>query len=252
MRLRHVARWLGVAAAIVVAAAAVAFLLDVRGVRKMELPGSANIEAVRAKLIPQLQARLRAQGLELGKPVFIRIFKEAAELEVWIAGEVGKPYALFKSYPICSYSGDLGPKLKEGDRQSPEGFYRVGISQLNPNSNYHLSFNLGFPNAYDRHHGRTGSFLMVHGNCVSIGCYAMTNAGIEEIYLLVEASLQSGVGIVPVHIFPFRMSPANLERHKGSAWIGFWQGLMAGHDAFEKSRVPPRITVEGGTYVVRL
>lgn len=251
MRLRRVARSLAIVAIALVGLAAVALLLDVGGVRKLELPGSADMQAVRARLAPLLQSRLRAQGLQLGNPVFIRIFKESSELELWVASAPGKPYALFKTYPICAFSGDLGPKLKEGDRQSPEGFYLVGRSQLNPRSNYHLSFNLGFPNAFDRHHGRTGSFLMVHGNCVSIGCYAMTNAGIEEIYLLVEAALEAGNSTVPVHVFPFRMTEANLKRHEASRWISFWTSLRSGHDAFEKTRVPPRITVESGAYLVR-
>lgn len=241
--------WGGVA--LVAILAALVLLFDGRRLHKLELPGTADLDAVKRRLVPDLDKRLAAHGNKRGNPVFIRIFKESAELEVWIAGAPGEPHKLFKTYPICAYSGGLGPKLQEGDRQSPEGFYRVSRQQLNPQSNYHLSFNLGFPNAYDRHHGRTGSFLMVHGNCSSIGCYAMTNAGIEEIYLLVEAALAAGQPYVPVHAFPFRLTPANLQRHAASPWQGFWRQLQSGYDAFETRRIPPTVTAEAGAYVVR-
>ena len=178
--------------------------------------------------------------------VFLRIFKEESELEVW--AEQGERYTLVKTYPVCKWSGELGPKLKEGDRQSPEGFYQVRLGSLNPNSNYHLSFNLGFPNSFDRAHGRTGSYLMVHGRCSSIGCYAMTDQGIEEIYRIVETALKSGQRAVPVHIFPFRMTDANLERYAGSQWIEFWRNLKQGYDAFEADRRPPSVTVTEKSY----
>ncbi|MGV6802445.1 MAG: L,D-transpeptidase family protein [bacterium] len=155
----------------------------------------------------------------------------------------GGPFDLLRVYPICAYSGTLGPKQKEGDRQAPEGFYTVTLSALNPHSRYHLSFNLGYPNQYDRAHGRTGSYLMVHGNCVSIGCYAMTDEGIEEIYKLVEASLNSGSKQVSIHIFPFHMTPENLNKHSTSVWLDFWQNLQEGYDWFDRNRYPPRIAV---------
>jgi len=191
---------------------------------------------------------LAARGLARGVPVYLRIFKEEHELELWVSGENG--YSLLRTYPICAWSGTLGPKLQEGDGQSPEGFYRVRRRDLNPNSQFHLSFNLGFPNAYDRAHGRTGSYLMVHGNCVSIGCYAMTDEVIETIYGVVEAALKSGQGHVPVHVFPFRMTQANLDRHAGSQWFAFWLNLKQGYDAFEAERLPPKVRVQGKTYRV--
>ncbi len=211
------------------------------------LPGSANLDAVRVRVVPELEQQLRQSGFAFGDPVHIRIFKEPRELELWIGG--GARYSLFKTYPICSYSGGLGPKLKEGDRQSPEGFYRVTADRLNPNSNYHLSFNLGFPNAYDRAHRRTGSYLMVHGKCASIGCYAMTDAGIEEIYLLTEAALAAGQQAVDVHIFPFRMTDEKMAEFSHSEWIGFWENLKQGHDRFEAHGVPSSIDVAGRRYV---
>ena len=137
-------------------------------------------------------------------------------------------FAPFETYPICAWSGELGPKLAEGDRQAPEGFYAVGLKQLNPNSNYHRAFNLGFPNAYDRALGRTGSFLMVHGDCVSIGCYAMTDQGIDEIYRIVEAALHQGQREVPVHAFPFRMTEKAMAEKAGHRWAAVLVQSQAG------------------------
>jgi murein L,D-transpeptidase YafK len=151
---------------------------------------SADLGQLEQNIIPKIERQLSEKGLAFGSPIFIRIFKASAELELWV--DNGNIFELFKVNPICNFSGDLGPKLKEGDHQSPEGFYAVSNRQMNPNSSYHLSFNLGFPNRYDRSHNRTGSYLMVHGNCVSIGCYAMTDEGIEEIYVLADAALASG------------------------------------------------------------
>ncbi|MCI4663229.1 MAG: murein L,D-transpeptidase [Neomegalonema sp.] len=198
-----------------------------------------------------LAKQLAAAGLKKGAPIFIRVFKKTRELEVWLQDSAPgrRPrYRLFKSYPICAYSGDLGPKLKEGDRQSPEGFYFVTPSAMNPNSSYHLSFNIGFPNAYDRAHGRTGSYLMVHGDCVSIGCYAMTDAGIEEIYTLAKWAFADGQPFFRIHIFPFRMTDSALATHAGSRWTPFWTQLRAGHDLFERDLSPPNVTVKNKAY----
>ncbi|HXH04457.1 MAG TPA: murein L,D-transpeptidase family protein [Candidatus Competibacteraceae bacterium] len=194
-----------------------------------------------------LQGRLQAAGLNLGDPVFMRIFKEEAQLEVWMQQQDGR-YKLFRSYPICKYSGDLGPKQREGDKQSPEGFYYVTLDRMNPNSQFYLSFNLGFPNAYDRAHGYTGSALMVHGDCVSIGCYAMTDRQIQEIYTLAEAALKNGQPYFRVHAFPFRLTPHNLARHKNSPWFSFWANLKEGYDYFEQHKLPPEVYVEGLAY----
>ncbi len=194
-----------------------------------------------------LGERLKERNFRSGAPVLLRIFKAEAELEVWL--ERDGRFELFEIYPICSFSGKLGPKLKEGDLQSPEGFYSVSKKQLNPNSQYHKSFNIGFPNRYDRSHGRTGSYLMVHGGCVSIGCYAMTNDGIDEIYGLGKAALGKGQKRFPVHIFPFRMTEQNLALRQASEWIDFWQNLKEGYDIFEKTGRIPKITVSKRRYV---
>ena len=196
-----------------------------------------------------LQDRLEAKGFRFGAPTFIRIFKKEEKLEVWMQKDSGE-YALFLDYPICIYSGELGPKTREGDKQSPEGFYAVGREAMNPNSNYHLSFNLGYPNAYDRAHGYTGSMLMVHGKCVSIGCYAMGDRQIEEIYTLVGAALQRGQPFVRVHAFPFRMTDANLAAYSEHRWYDFWRMLKPGYDYFERYHQPPEIDVIGGQYAL--
>lgn len=198
---------------------------------------------------PTLQDRLEARGFRFGAPAFIRIFKKEEVLEVWLQKDNGE-YALFLDYPICIYSGELGPKTREGDKQSPEGFYTVGREAMNPNSQYHLSFNLGYPNAYDRAHGYSGSMLMVHGKCVSIGCYAMGDRQIEEIYTLVGSALQRGQPFVRVHAFPFRMSDANLAAYSEHRWYDFWRMLKPGYDYFERYHQPPEIDVIGGQYAL--
>jgi murein L,D-transpeptidase YafK len=203
--------------------------------------------SVREQVTPRLQSEMTAAGFEFGQPIFIRVFKQSKELELWV--RPGGAFELFKTYPICNYSGDLGPKLREGDRQSPEGFYFVTPAQMNPNSRYHLSFNLGFPNAYDLAHARTGSYLMIHGDCLSVGCFAMTDAGIEEIYLLAEAAFAKGQPFFRVQIFPFRMTEENLDQNAASPWREYWRNLKEGHDLFEQARVPPNVMVEGKRYV---
>lgn len=193
-----------------------------------------------------LATRLGEKGFALGAPAFIRILKQENELEVWL--RKGETFALFETFPICTWSGDLGPKLAEGDKQSPEGFYAVGLKQLNPKSSYYRAFNLGFPNAYDQTFGRTGSLLMVHGDCVSIGCYAMTDKGIDDIYRIVEAALLAGQNAVPVHAFPFRMTDTALAAKAGHRWASYWANLKEGYDLFETTKVPPNALVCGQRY----
>lgn len=193
-----------------------------------------------------LGERLAAAGFAAGQPVYLRIFKEESSLEVWMERNGRFERAL--TYPVCAWSGSLGPKLREGDGQSPEGFYLVSRRQLKPDSSYHRAFNIGFPNAFDRAQGRTGSFLMVHGACVSIGCYAMTDAFIEEIYTLVEQALANGQEAVPVHIFPFRMTQERLARASAEPWAAFWHNLAEGDRLFQSTGQPPRAYACGGRY----
>ena len=213
----------------------------------IDVPSTARSQKAIAQVRPALMDRLEAKKLEYGAPIFIRIFKKSKELELWVRN--GDRFDLFKTYDICTFSGRLGPKLGTGDRQSPEGYYFVKPAQMNPASRFHLSFNLGYPNAYDRYHGRTGSALMVHGNCVSIGCYAMTNQRIEEIYAMADAALRNGQSFFRVHVFPFRMTDENLKKHKRSKWADFWKNLQEGYEQFERTGLPPDVTVEDGRYV---
>lgn len=194
---------------------------------------------------------LGRKGMQAGAPIFIRIFKEESELEIWKARDDGRFYH-YKTYPICNWSGELGPKLKQGDKQAPEGFYTVTRRQMNPNSKFHIAFNLGYPNTYDQAHGRTGNFLMVHGKCRSAGCYAMTDALIEEIYALAREAFESGQEDFQVHAFPFRMTQANMARHKKNKWYGFWKRLKQGYDHFELHRIPPNVVVCQRSYVVNV
>jgi murein L,D-transpeptidase YafK len=208
---------------------------------------STRSSEVAGRISPSLQQALQDKNLKLGAPVLMRIFKETSELEVWL--QAGKQFKLFKTYKICYFSGKLGPKTKEGDLQSPEGFYSVTSQQLNPNSRFHLAFNLGYPNAYDRAYQRTGDALMVHGNCVSIGCYAMTDKQIEEIYTIAAAALNAGQASFQVQALPFHLTHHNLALHQDAQWLTFWQNLKVGYDAFEKTKMPPKVSVKNKQYV---
>jgi len=213
------------------------------------IPSSRRSRQAIARVKPALKAEIKAAGLRLGAPIFVRIFKEPKVLEMWVSD--GSRFKLFKSYKVCTYGWKgLGPKTRQGDGRAPEGFYFVTPSRLNPASDYHLAFNLGYPNAYERARGWTGSALMVHGSCASIGCYAMTNPVIEEIYALADAALRGGQRFFRTHIFPFRMTPENMQKYKDSEWFAFWQNLKQGYDYFEQhDHNPPNVEVRGGLYV---
>lgn len=194
---------------------------------------------------------LGRKGMTPEAPIFVRIFKEESELEIWKQRDDGRFYH-FKTFPVCNWSGGLGPKLKQGDKQAPEGFYQVASHQMNPNSSFHVSFNLGYPNAYDKALNRTGDFLMVHGKCRSAGCYAMTDALMEEIYALAREAFRGGQEKFYVHAFPFRMTEANMARHRKNRWYRFWRTLKQGYDHFEMHRIPPAVHVCERRYVVNV
>lgn len=208
-----------------------------------------RITEVRQRVASSLQEELAASGFRLGSPLFIRIFKEARELEIWLKPDKAAGYQLWKTFSIAGMSGQLGPKLKRGDAQAPEGFYEVTASAMNPNSSFHLSFNVGYPNTYDQGLERTGDFIMVHGDKVSIGCFAMTDPVIEEIYLVAEAALEKGQKAFPVHIFPFRMTDERMDQSTDSPWHDFWGNLQEGYLAFENTREPPAVDVRNHRYV---
>ncbi len=205
-----------------------------RATANLPLPGTPDLT--------DLPGRLKAAGVALGAPVLIRIFKREFELELWMWRD-GR-FARFATYPVCRWSGRLGPKSATGDKQAPEGFYSVAASQMNPHSRWHRSFDLGFPNAFDAAHGRTGSALMVHGGCSSIGCYAMTNAVMDEIWRLTTAAQTIGKQRrFQVQVYPFRLSDEAMAARETHPQIAFWRQLKVGHDLFEQTLRPPLVSV---------
>jgi murein L,D-transpeptidase YafK len=200
------------------------------------------------ELSPQMLALLEQKSMPKESPVLVRIFKEESELEVWKQDTTGH-FAILKVYPICRWSGDLGPKVNQGDRQAPEGFYTITPALMNPNSNYYLAINIGFPNAYDKANDRHGDFLMIHGDCSSRGCYAMTDEQIGEIYSLARESFLGGQQSFQIQAYPFRMTPANLARHRTNPNMAFWKMLKVGNDHFEATHLEPKVDVCDRHYV---
>jgi murein L,D-transpeptidase YafK len=196
---------------------------------------------------PATMALMASKGMSQNDPILMRAYKKESEIEVWKRGSDGR-YALLKTYPMCRWSGQLGPKTREGDRQAPEGFYTVAPAQMNPNSSFHLSFDLGYPNAYDRAHGRTGAHLMVHGSCSSSGCFAMTDEAISEVYALARESFASGQRSFQFQSYPFRMTAENLAKHRLDPNIAFWRNLKEGSDYFELAKQEPQVSVASGQY----
>jgi murein L,D-transpeptidase YafK len=193
-------------------------------------------------------ALMSTKGMSKDDPILVRAYKKESELEVWKRGSNGK-YALLKTYPICRWSGQLGPKTREGDRQVPEGFYTVTPAQMNPNSAYYLSFDTGYPNAYDRSFGRNGGDIMVHGACSSRGCFAMTDQNIAEIYAIAREALSAGQRGFQFQSYPFRMTAENLAKHRLDPNIAFWKNLKEGSDTFDVSKEELRVAVADRRYV---
>jgi len=228
------------------ASAALASMIALSGcnIEGGDSPSARSMKPLSEKTLAEIQEK----NMTKESPILVRIFKEEAELEVWKRTK-GGDYALLKTYPICRWSGELGPKIKEGDRQAPEGFYTITPGQMNPKSNYYLAFNTGFPNAFDRSLNRTGSELMVHGDCSSRGCYAMTDEQISEIYALARESFFGGQRAFQLQAFPFRMTATNMARHRNSPHLAFWKMIKQGYDAFEVSRQEPKVDVCDRKYV---
>jgi len=213
---------------------------------KPELPDSKRAGDVRTKVWPALQKELKDKGFNDGSPIYIRIFKDQDALEVWKKN--GNKYKLFKTYQICYYSGNLGTKTKFGDNKSPEGFYSIEPRQLNPVSNYYLAINVGYPNRVEQLKGYTGDAIMIHGHCASIGCYAMTDARIEEIYTLVYKAFEAGQQKINLDIFPFRMDNAHMDFYSYQPYMAFWKTLKPGYEKFEKTHLPVTYHIKGKDY----
>jgi murein L,D-transpeptidase YafK len=196
----------------------------------------------------KLLAEMKGKGMTRSSPILVRVYKQESELEIWKKTSSGH-FALLKTYPVCRWSGQLGPKNNEGDRQVPEGFYSISAGQLNPSSNYYLSFDVGYPNAYDRQFGRSGGDIMVHGSCSSRGCFAMTDQEMGEIYAVAREALQAGQGSFQLQSYPFRMTAQNLARNRRNPNIGFWKDLKKGSDNFEVTKQPVEVASCGNHYV---
>ena len=233
-KLRRWARWLILPATALVLSGCVSASLDDLGVSSREIPS-------------KLLADMKSKRMSPDSPVLVRIFKMESELEVWKVDASGN-YALLKTYPMCRWSGKLGPKKKTGDRQAPEGFYRVSLGGLNPKSQFFLSFNLGYPNRLESALGYTGEALMVHGACSSSGCFALTDQGVGEIYAVVEKALRGGQPAFQVQSYPFRMTPENLAAHRDDPNMAFWKTLKVGYDSFEVHRREPKVSACNGNY----
>lgn len=208
---------------------------------QLPLPGTPDLT--------KLEERLKAQDLAEGRPIYIRIFKAESELELWMQNSKGT-FSRLATYPICHWYGSLGPKLKEGDKQSPEGFYRVGAPQTRLVGRWRKAFNLGFPNLHDQKLSRTGSYILIHGGCSSVGCFAMTDPVQDEIYRLARAALANGQERFSVHIFPFRMTAGNMERYAAHEGSETWADLKPAYDSFERTHVPPRVALCGMRYKI--
>jgi murein L,D-transpeptidase YafK len=224
---------------VLVASAAIGAGVMLAGCNSDEIALATNSKA-NQPVPPKLLAVMTEKDMDLQSPILVRLFKQEAELEVWKQDRSGH-FALLKTYPICRWSGDLGPKVREGDRQAPEGFYAISPGQMNPQSAYYLSFNTGYPNAYDRALGHTGSQLMVHGDCSSRGCYAMTDEQIAEIYALGRESFFGGQKSFQFQAYPFRMTPMNMAKHRNNPNMPFWKMIKEGYDHFEVTRQEPKV-----------
>ncbi len=216
----------------------------------LELPGPLRAAQAIERATPRISGRLAALRAKLGDPIFIRAYKEERRLYLYVQPKRTGRFVEFANWPICAASGLLGPKKAEGDKQVPEGVYGVKPESMNNASSYHLSMNVGYPNALDRSLGRTGSFIMIHGRCESIGCLAMTDPVIEEIWTLVSAAHRAGQEEVDVHIFPFALTQAALESRKQSEHFEFWTDLQVIQKAFDKTGIPPVVSVNSGRYKV--
>ncbi len=226
------------------ASAALAALVALAG---CETDGLQSAKAMK-ELSPEMKAELTQKNMPIESPILVRLFKQEAEFEVWKQDATGR-YELLRTYPICRWSGELGPKIREGDRQAPEGFYNITPASMNPNSQFYLSINTGYPNSFDKSLNRTGAALMIHGDCSSRGCYAMTDDQISEIYALAREAFFGGQRSFQLQAYPFRLTPANFAKHRNNPNMAFWKMLKEGSDQFEVSHMEPKVEVCEKRYV---
>lgn len=223
------------------------FAMGIVAACEKRLPASIRAK-VEQPLPQEIRNRMIVYNIDPYAPIMMRFFKKENVAEVWKQSRSG-PFVLVARYGICKWSGQLGPKYKEGDLQTPEGFYTVRAEQMNPYSKYYLSFNIGFPNLYDQVNGRTGSNLMVHGSCFSAGCYSMSDKNMAEIYAFARDAFKGGQKEFQLQAFPFRMTDANMARYSTDPHYPFWVMLKKGYDLFEENRKPPTVDVYEKRYV---
>jgi murein L,D-transpeptidase YafK len=242
---------LAMAAVMLLASSAQALVIELKDVaadrvERQRAAASGALPLPNTPNVAEFSDRLREKGLKVSSPIIIRVFKAESELEIW--KEKDNAFVLFATYPICHWSGTTGPKLRDGDKQAPEGYYTVTRAQTHHQGRWPKSLNIGFPNILDQSLARTGSDILIHGGCSSVGCFAMTNPVMDEIQTLTEAALDSGEDHVPVHVYPFRLTAENMTAHADSPWLNFWQNMKAGYDAFEQSHKAVAVSVCEGRY----
>ncbi|UKT62576.1 L,D-transpeptidase family protein [Pedobacter mucosus] len=201
-----------------------------------------------------LKKSIKAAGYKNDFSMVINAYKTEGKLEIWLKNKSKRSYSLFKIYDFCAHSGTLGPKIIEGDGQTPEGFYYINV--FNPLSSFHLSLGLNYPNSVDS--ARTGKDkkpggdIYIHGNCVTVGCIPLTDEMIKEVYILAVESRNSGQDKIPVNIFPFKMTNGNMKKHlvQFPSQKGFWQTLQQGYRSFEKNGNMAKILEVNGNYLI--
>lgn len=202
-----------------------------------------------------LEKFIRTDGFGDQFSMVINAYKSEGKLEVWLKANTDKNYKLFRTYDFCAHSGTLGPKVIEGDGQTPEGFYYINV--FNPMSNFHLSLGVNYPNSVDKARTgkdrKTGGDIYIHGNCVTIGCIPLTDEKIKEVYILGVEARNAGQENIPVNIYPFKMTDGNLNKYSAQfpAQAGFWKSLQPGYLAFEKNKSQAKVSEVKGNYVVK-
>jgi murein L,D-transpeptidase YafK len=208
----------------------------------LELPETAP----QAVLTSSVAAAFAEKHLRFGAPVFLRVYKQSSEVELWV--QQGPRYALFKTYSICRWSGGLGPKMVQGDRQAPEGLYHITAPDLVVNRRWHRAMRLNYPNAFDVVNGRTGYGIYIHGKCRSVGCFAINDDNVEEVYEIVRAALSNGQVRIPVLSLPFRFSSINSLVNEPFVFGEFWRELRRADFLFNRDRLPPSASLCDGNY----
>lgn len=201
-----------------------------------------------------LQTELSAAGITKPFKLYIAAYKNEGKLELWLKTNGQKAYKLFKTYDFCAHSGTLGPKVKEGDLQTPEGFYYINV--FNPKSSFHLSLGINYPNKVDERRSgkeRPGGNIYIHGNCVTVGCIPLTDDKIKEVYVLAVEAKNASQDQIPVHIFPFKMTSVNLNAYlkQYPAQRALWTNLETGYRYFEKHNNLAVVTEKEGKYLFK-